>query len=633
MSSKIEKYAPLATSVITLVVYILTMSKGVMPIDAGELAASQYTLGIAHPSGYPLFNIIGFLWSKLPIGSVIFRLNLLCAIWVALTNLFLVKTAFAILKNSVLPKQTEKKGSQKKDAPATAVASSSYLLMFLASASGILILAFCKTWWIQSAGVEVYSLHVALLAAFFFVFITTIFKAQAARKDWVISGILLGLCLTNHLTSTLILPSVVIIYFWKMNFKKEAFISGTILAVSAFVIFAGLYGFMMMRAGSNPLVNYGNPENMEYLNRHVQGWQFQAFMDAKDKKGNSSVADFFQFFIEQTAVVGFLLALVGFVFACTRNTKMAVFLTINLLATLIYISMYDIHDIENYFLLGYISLGIFMAMGIYPLLMRIKNAEKSKAIYLFLLLPVIPLVFNYSRADQSKLTYIDDYSIAALNSVDDNAIILSSEWDVFVSPAYYYHLVEKQRPDVTILDKELLRRSWYHNQIEAWDKTLASKIQNPSEEFNEAVLPFERKQKFNPAIIQEKFESYITSILNEYKTRPVYVSSLVLDADIARGVDVKLPPGTILIPDAYFFRLVPNDTSVYYPLSKPLEYNVNFAENAKDEKFQRMILNFSMNVLSSRVGYEMGYGKKEEARKIVLILQKIDPKISMPEGL
>lgn len=632
MNSKIEKFAPLITSIVTLVVYIFTMSRGVMPIDAGELAASQYTLGISHPSGYPLFNLIGFLWSKLPIGSIIFRLNLLCAIWVALANFFLVKTAYIILQNSLLATIVVKKGSQKKDTPSVTHKTPA-IVSLLASVSGILILAFTKTWWIQSAGVEVYSLHIALLSAFFFVFIKTLFKPNTTRKDWIINGILFGFCLTNHLTTVLVIPGLLVLYFWKMSFKKEAFISGSFMGISAFLVFVLMYGCMMQRAGSNPLVNYGNPDNMEYLNRHVQGWQFQSFMDADQKKANSSIANFVKFFTEQSAAIGIILALIGFIFSCTKNPKMAIFWLMNLLATMIYISMYDIHDIENYFLLGYISLGIFMTMGIYRLLMAIKNVENSKAIYLVLLLPILPIAFNYSRANQSQLSYIDDYSKAAINSVEENAIILSREWDVFVSPAYYYHLIEKQRPDVTILDKELLRRSWYHHQIEAWDKDLAAKTKKQAEEFNEAVLLFERKQKFNPAVIQEKFETYITSILNEYKNRPVYVSSLVLDADIARGIDVKLPPGTVLIPDAYFFKLVPNDTSIYYPLSKPLEYNVKFTENAKDEKFQRMILNFTMNVLSSRVGYEMGYGKKEEARKIVEVLQGIDPKIKMPEGL
>jgi hypothetical protein len=108
---------------------------------------------------------------------------------------------------------------------------------------------------------------------------------------------------------------------------------------------------------------------------------------------------------------------------------------------------------------------------------------------------------------------------------------------------------------------------------------------------------------------------------------------LVLDADIARGVDVKLPAGTILVPDAYFYRVVPADTSIYYPLAKPLDYQVKFTEAKKENKFERQILNFSMSVLSSRVGYEMNYGKKEEAKKIVEVMQSIDPSVQMPEGL
>lgn len=58
-----------------------------------------------------------------------------------------------------------------------------------------------------------------------------------------------------------------------------------------------------------------------------------------------------------------------------------------------------------------------------------------------------------------------------------------------------------------------------------------------------------------------------------------------------------------------------------------------FSENKKENKFERQVLNYSMNVLSSRVGYEMSYGKKEEARKIVTLMQSIEPSITMPEGL
>jgi hypothetical protein len=626
MNSRLIKYAPLASSLVTLVVYIFTMSRGVMPIDAGELAASQYSLGVSHPTGYPLFNILGFLWSKIPIGTVIFRLNLLCAIWVAFANFFMVKTAFLVLKNTSFaiptPKTGGKKGEKTTLVPPT-------LLQILASVSGILILAFCKTWWIQSAGVEVYSLHVALLALFFFMFIKTYYMPSPTKKNWLVVGLLLGLCFTNHLTSILVLPAVMVLYFLKMKFNRESLVSGLWLAGAFSLVFVLLYGFMMMRAAASPMANFGNPHNWEYLQRHITGWQFKVFVGGK----NNSVANFFTYFTNQTGVIGLLLFLTGLVFGSMKNGRMAIFWGLNLICTLIYISQYNIHDIENYFLLGYMSIAVFMALGIYGLLTRIKGIATNKAVYLLLALPALPLALNYSQADQSKLHYIDEYSTSALNSVEDNAIILSLEWDFFVSPMYYYHLVEKRRPDVLILDKELLRRSWFYNQIKTWDPVFAGKIEKQALEFNKAVMPFERNLTKDGANIQPRFEAYITAILNEYKNRPVYISSQILDANLARGVDVKLPQGTILVPDAYFFRVVPADTSIYYPLARPLVYNVHFTDHKKENKYERLILNASMNVLSARVGYEMGFGKKAEARKIVQIMQEIDPAIKMPEGL
>jgi hypothetical protein len=54
------------SGLILFIIYLITLAPSVVQIDAGELAAVQATLGIAHPTGYPLFTIIGFLFSKLP---------------------------------------------------------------------------------------------------------------------------------------------------------------------------------------------------------------------------------------------------------------------------------------------------------------------------------------------------------------------------------------------------------------------------------------------------------------------------------------------------------------------------------------------------------------------------------------
>ncbi len=633
MNNSLQRYAPLITSLFTLIIYLLTMSRGIMPIDAGELATSQYTLGISHPSGYPLFNILGFLWSKIPIGTVIFRLNLLCAIWVALANFFLVKTAFLILKNAFVPKPPVKKPTTKNATNAPSPQPKSLMLELIASISGILVLAFCRTWWIQSAGVEVYSLHIALLAVFFFVFLKTYYKSTPTFKDWIICGIFLGLCFTNHLTSFLILPGVVVLYFMKMKFTGPAFKSGLVMAAAFTGIFLLLYGFMMIRAGASPKVNWGDPENMEYMKRHVSGWQFQTFM-GDDKKSNDTISTFFSNLSNESMIFGIILMLAGMIYGFMKNAKMSVFWAFHFLSCLLFAAQYSIHDIENYFLLAYMSAAIFMVFGVYWLLTSIKSLQKNvKPAWAMLILPLVPLALYYPKVDQSKIHYVDQYSISALNSVEKDAIILSWEWDVFISPCLYHQFIDHQRPDVLIIDKELLRRSWYFKQVKVWDPGFATKVEKQSNEFNEAVIPFERKQKHDPNFIQGKFEALIGAILNEYKNRPVYVSSLILDANISRGVDVKLPPNTLLVPDAYFYRLVPADTSKYYPLTNPLEFDINFTPDSKEDKFQRQILNFSMSVLSSRVGYEMYFKKMEEARKIFQLIQSVAPETPVPEGL
>ena len=55
---------------ISLAVYIKTLAPGVTFTDSGELAVDCITLGVAHPTGYPLFTILGHLWTLIPIPCI-----------------------------------------------------------------------------------------------------------------------------------------------------------------------------------------------------------------------------------------------------------------------------------------------------------------------------------------------------------------------------------------------------------------------------------------------------------------------------------------------------------------------------------------------------------------------------------
>ena len=69
----------------TLIVYILTLSRSVYFGDSGELIAAAYTLGIAHPPGYPLYTMLAHLFTYLPFGTLAFRVNLFSAVTSSLT--------------------------------------------------------------------------------------------------------------------------------------------------------------------------------------------------------------------------------------------------------------------------------------------------------------------------------------------------------------------------------------------------------------------------------------------------------------------------------------------------------------------------------------------------------------------
>ena len=78
----VKKYFYFITAVFAFIIYLLTLAPSVVQIDSGELAAVQATLGIAHPTGYPLFTVLGYIFSLIPLPlTTIFQLNILAAIY------------------------------------------------------------------------------------------------------------------------------------------------------------------------------------------------------------------------------------------------------------------------------------------------------------------------------------------------------------------------------------------------------------------------------------------------------------------------------------------------------------------------------------------------------------------------
>ncbi len=54
--------------------------------DSGDMITSAYTLGIAHPPGYPLYVLLGkFFTIIIPFGNIAYRINLMSVFFGALS--------------------------------------------------------------------------------------------------------------------------------------------------------------------------------------------------------------------------------------------------------------------------------------------------------------------------------------------------------------------------------------------------------------------------------------------------------------------------------------------------------------------------------------------------------------------
>jgi hypothetical protein len=78
------------TFAISLTIYLATLQKDILPADSGEFQVVTTTLrGILHPPGYPLYTLVGKLFTLLPFGTPALRLNLM-SVFLAAGTLTLV---------------------------------------------------------------------------------------------------------------------------------------------------------------------------------------------------------------------------------------------------------------------------------------------------------------------------------------------------------------------------------------------------------------------------------------------------------------------------------------------------------------------------------------------------------------
>lgn len=649
-----KRYYKALTALFVFIVYLFTLAPTVVEIDSGELAAVQAFLGIGHPTGYPLFTMLGYVLLKVLFPfRTIYAANLLAAVWCSLGLYFFMKSVSFVMDNASRF-NTPAKISQKKikkDKHHTEAAHGKGTLKkedhknegeinevkkMLSIILGALVLAFSKTFWLQSTSVEVYSLHIFLInVVIYFLLRAFAFDTEGDKhhlRGWLFFALVLALGFSNHMTTLLVIPGAAYLYFTrnKINlspsYKKIA-----IMLACFFPLLILIYSYLPIRAAANPLLNWGNPVDLERILRHVSGRQYQVWLFSSAGAARKQLEFFLTTLPGEFAIVSILFCLLGLFPVYKMARRFFYFLLICFVFTVLYSINYDIVDISSYFLLAYIALCFFAVFGVLKVFSLFKSASENPYFMpaaLVALFIILQVYFNYREVNKSSTYTFEDYTKALIQSTEKNSIIFSYEWDYLISPAYYLQKVENFRTDAVIIDKELLRRSWYYNQLMRNHPEIASGLKPYSDPFLKALQPFERNENFSPELLETLYRTMMTKLVEDNAgSRPFYIASELVENEMARG-EFTLPKGYYLVPDLFLFKVVKD--SAYIPARKP-DFTIRLP------KYRDHYINFIENtagaMLVRRAMYEMKFDKAERAKMYLNKVKKEFPDYQIPYSL
>ncbi len=507
---------------IAVSVYLRTMAPTIGPIDSGELSLVCQSLGIAHPTGYPLYTLIGRLWVFLiPFGELAWKLNLLSALFMA----FSVSWLYRILAELEIRNEI--------------------------AFSSSLIYAFSPVIWQQAVFLEVYALTALLAVTLLWLGI----RYHKCREDryFLLGAFITGLGLGNHLSLLWLIPGLLMLSFaGSGRARMKIVVAGALLFLSGLSI----YLFLPIRSGLGPLFNWGDPSNWERLFWHISGKQYRVWMfsqSAEELLGN--LGKFGRLWLGNPAVYLWWLILPGISLALKKSK--AVFWTLFTIFVLavFYGVNYSIPDIEAYFLPAFIVSFILTAFGLEWLrrlvVGRLPVPNAGAAVSGILLsLFILPLTLNFRSGDNSRSRLAYSLASNVLESAAPNGLILTDNWNIY-SPCLYLIQNDNLRPDVILIDKELLRRSWYLDYLAKRYPELYRSCRERIEAFKKQLSPFEHGQPYDQQAIQQEFIAMINSILlANYYDNPPYLTQNKPVGDFAEIAKYHLR-----IPEGLLFRL------------------------------------------------------------------------------
>ncbi|MDT0552968.1 protein O-mannosyl-transferase family [Urechidicola vernalis] len=236
--SKLNTILGWSVFAIALLTYTLTLEPTVSYWDCGEYISTAVKLEIGHPPGAPLFQILGAFFAMFTsdVTQIAAMVNFMSALSSAFTILFLFWTITALAKK-VVAKTEEISGGN----------------MYAILGSGLVgSLAYCfsDSFWFSAVEGEVYAMSSFLMALLFWLGIRWEAEMHKPKGNkWLlIISFVVGLSFGVHILSLLVIPSLVLLYFFKnyKSYDSKKFIIGNIASIAVLLfIFKFLFPFTL----------------------------------------------------------------------------------------------------------------------------------------------------------------------------------------------------------------------------------------------------------------------------------------------------------------------------------------------------------------------------------------------------
>ncbi len=541
--------------VFPFIVYFITANPYLTFTDNGELMGVCVTLGIAHPTGYPLFAILGYLWSLLPLSSSkIFQMNLLASVWTAFASVFFFFASLSFFKILYL------KSRRKIDEDKSGRENIPFYFLALISA---LTFAFARTIWGEATSLEVYSLQLLLFNLILFISFEFVRKEFDSKLMFPLL-FFVGLAFTNHLTTILIVPSILYLIFFRDGKRIQLVkpdLKSFLLLLLPFLVGLSVYLYLPIRSSQFPLFNWGwVSRSLDKFIYHVSGKQYRVWMFSSSETISENFNKFVSILPFEFAFLGLVIVLVGFIYLLFKNRYLLYFLFLLLFSCLFYALNYQIHDIETYFSIGLISLFLMFAAGLFYFWLRLRYYSA-----IAILVPIFLIFLNFKENDDSENNLVVAYTKNVVDNLEPNAVIISAQWDYFCSAFWYLQKVEGYRKDIVLIEKELLRRTWYLEQLRRWYPEVIERSKNEIVSYLQQLEKFESEQPYDANEIQLRYERLLQSFIEKnIDERPVYITFDILQNEYDRRPFLQYEQ----IPQGFAIRLLRENREVATDFSK-----------------------------------------------------------------